>query len=56
LEADEEGEPPLADGIRVPKVGDHADLYRQTGGADMKFTTVGVDIAKSVMQLHYIDA
>lgn len=44
------------DGIIVAKVEDHADLHRKTGGSDMKLTTVGVDIAKSVMQLHYVDA
>jgi hypothetical protein len=47
VEAKKEGGPSRANGIKVPKVEDHADLHRQTGGSDMKFTTVGVDIAKS---------
>jgi transposase len=27
----------------------------QTGGSEVKYTTVGVDIAKSVMQLHWVE-
>jgi hypothetical protein len=56
VEAKKEGGPSRAGGIKVPKVEDHADLHRQTGGSDMKFTTVGMDIGKSVMQLYYINA
>ncbi|KWC00295.1 hypothetical protein WL43_01460 [Burkholderia ubonensis] len=50
-----EGGPSRADGIRVPKVEDHADLHRQTGGSVMKLTPVGIDIAKSVFQVHHVD-
>jgi transposase len=56
VEAKKEGGPSRADGIKVPKVEDHKGLHRQTGGSEMKLTTVGVDIAKNVIQLHYIDA
>jgi len=36
-------------------VGDHGDFPRQTEGSEANYTTVGVDIAKSVMQLHWMD-
>src|SRR4051794_7081793 len=44
-----------ADGIEVPQQEDHKDLPRQTGVAIMKGTIVGVDIAKNVMQVHWVD-
>src|SRR5260370_15219895 len=45
-----------ADGMRVPKVEDHGGLHsRQTGGSEMKLTPVGIDIAKAVFQVHYVD-
>jgi transposase len=31
-------------------------LFRQTGESEMNCTTVGVDIAKNVFQVHYVDA
>src|SRR4051794_19260808 len=45
-----------AHGIELPRLEDHKDLPRQTGGAIMKHTIVGVDIAKNVMQVHWVDA
>lgn len=48
-------DPHGADGIKVPKVEDHGDLPRQTGGSIMKLTPVGVDIAKSVIQVRWVD-
>jgi transposase len=44
-----------ADGIRVPKVGDHDDFPRQTGGSTMHYAIAGAEIAKNVMQLHGVD-
>jgi hypothetical protein len=44
-----------ADGIEVPKLEDHKDLPRQIGVTIMKHTIVGVDIAKNVMQVHWVD-
>ena len=52
---DGEGGPSRADGIKVPKKEDHVDLPRQTGGSAMKLTPVGIDIAKSVFQVHHVD-
>jgi hypothetical protein len=40
---------------RVPKLEDHKDLPRQIGVAIMTHTIVGVDIAKNVMQVHWVD-
>jgi transposase len=34
---------------------DHEGLHRQTGGSEMKLTPVGVDIAKSVFQVHHVN-
>jgi transposase len=34
---------------------DHQDFSRQTGGSKMKLTTVGIDIAKTVMQVYYVN-
>jgi transposase len=39
----------------VPELEDDEDRHRQTGGSEMKHTTVGVDIAKNVIQLHWVD-
>jgi transposase len=44
------------DDIELPRLEDHKDFPRQTGGAIMKHTIVGVDIAKNVMQIHWVDA
>jgi transposase len=44
-----------ADGIKVPKMEDHVDLHRQTGETKMKLTPAGIDIAKHVFQVHYVD-
>lgn len=52
---DNEGGPPGADGIKVPKVEDLADLHRQTGGSEMKPTPVGIDLAKNVFQVHHVN-
>lgn len=52
---DSEDGPSRADGIKVPKKEDHVDLPRQTSGAAMKLTPVGIDIAKNVFQVHYVD-
>ena len=50
------GGPSRADGIKVPK-GEEQALRRQTGGSEMKTnrTVVGVDTAKRVFQLHWVD-
>lgn len=31
----------------------HEGLHRQTGWSEMKLTSVGIDIAESVYQIHY---
>ena len=51
-----EGGPPRADGIIVPR-GEDARSSRATGGSNMERsrTVVGVDIAKRVFQLHWVD-
>ncbi|MGF6853250.1 transposase [Paraburkholderia sp. CI3] len=36
-------------------VQDYVDVQRQTGEAEMKLTPVGIDIAKTVFQVHYVD-
>jgi hypothetical protein len=45
------------DGIEVPKLEDHKGLPRQIGVAIMTYTIVGVgvDIAKNVMQIHWVN-
>jgi hypothetical protein len=45
-----------ADGIEVPKV-EESNLHRQTGGSIMNSikTVVGVDTAKQVFQVHWVD-
>jgi len=43
-----------SDGIKVAKMKKIIDS--STGGFEMKRTTVGVDIAKNVFQLHWVDA
>ena len=49
--------PSRANGIIVPRVDDRGDLHRQTGGSEMNLskTVVGIDIAKRVFQLHWVD-
>ena len=47
--------PSRADGIKVPKVDNPKSSHRQTGGSIMKPTPVGIDIAKNVFQVHYVD-
>ena len=44
-----------ADGIKVPRGDIREGIHRQTGGSEMKFTPVGIDIAKQVFQVHYVD-
>jgi len=41
----------------VPKVDGRGDLHRQTVGAEMNVskTVVGIDIAKRVFQLHWVE-
>ncbi|MGF6920551.1 uncharacterized 2Fe-2S/4Fe-4S cluster protein (DUF4445 family) [Paraburkholderia sp. UCT70] len=34
---------------------DHEGLHRQIGGSALQLTPVGVDIAKSVFQVHHVD-
>ncbi|MGF6810898.1 hypothetical protein OKW30_006090 [Paraburkholderia sp. Clong3] len=36
-------------------VQDYVDVQRQTGEAGMKLTPVGIDIAKTIFQVHYVD-
>jgi hypothetical protein len=43
-----------ADGIKVPKV-EGVRLHRATGGSEMNRIVVGVDIAKRVFQLHWVE-
>jgi len=47
----------MADGIKVPKVDGRGDLHRQTGESKMNVskTVVGIDIAKRVFQLHWVE-
>jgi len=52
---DSEGRPAGADGIDVPKKEDHVDPPGQTGESAMKLAPVGIDIAKSVFQVHHVD-
>lgn len=49
--------PSRAYGIKVPKVDGRGDLHRQTGGSNKNVskTVVGIDIAKRVFQLHWVD-
>jgi hypothetical protein len=47
--------PSQADGVEAPKVEDHQDFHRQTGGSEMKLTPVGIGIAKHVFQVHTVD-
>jgi hypothetical protein len=42
-------------GIRVPKLEDHGRSSQATGESKVNYTTVGVDIAKNVMQMHWVD-
>ena len=43
-----------ADGIKVPKV-EGVQSSQATGGSDMNRIVVGVDIAKRVFQLHWVE-
>lgn len=51
----ERGVPSRAFGIIVPKGDNHKMIHKQTGWNEMKLTPVGVDLAKNVFQLHYVD-
>jgi hypothetical protein len=43
-----------ADGIKVPKV-EGVQASQATGGSEMNRIVVGVDIAKRVFQLHWVE-
>src|SRR5260364_280327 len=45
-----------ADSLQLPKMEDHQEVHRQTGGSEMKLTPVGMEIAKPVFQVHTVDA
>jgi hypothetical protein len=48
-----EEDPP--DGIKVPKVRDTIS-HRQPEGPEMKLNVVGMDVAKRVFQVHWVQA
>ena len=48
--------PPSRSGIEVPKWKSCIDHLNREEASEMKITTVGIDLAKNVFQVHGIDA
>ena len=47
--------PPPLDGISCAKVGARSNHLSGAGASTMKITTVGIDLAKNVFQVHGVD-